>query len=50
MVDQEHLPESLKGRIYYQPTDRGFERDLGARLAERRQQTERKTDDPGKTG
>jgi putative ATPase len=50
IVDQEHLPESLKGRIYYQPTDRGFERDLGARLAERRRQTERKTDDSGKTG
>ncbi len=50
VVDQEHLPESLKDRVYYQPTDRGFERDLGARLAERRQQTERKTDDSGKPG
>jgi putative ATPase len=50
VVDQDHLPESLKDRVYYQPTDRGFERDLGARLAARRQQTERKTDDSGKTG
>lgn len=24
-VDQEHLPDSLRGRVYYRPTDRGFE-------------------------
>ena len=30
---QEHLPENLAGREYYQPTDRGFE----ARLAQRRE-------------
>jgi putative ATPase len=24
-VDQQHLPDNLKGRKYYQPTDRGFE-------------------------
>lgn len=24
-VDQEHLPERLRGRVYYRPTDRGFE-------------------------
>lgn len=30
---QEHLPENLIGREYYQPTDRGFE----ARLAQRRE-------------
>jgi len=23
-VDQEHLPESLRGRRYYRPTDRGL--------------------------
>jgi putative ATPase len=27
-VDQEHLPERLRGRIYYRPTDRGFEGKL----------------------
>lgn len=33
-VAQEHLPESLRGREYYQPTDRGLEAELGRRLAE----------------
>jgi putative ATPase len=37
-VDQEHLPESLRGRVYYTPTDRGFERELAARMAARRAQ------------
>ena len=32
-VEQEHLPESLRGRRYYQPTDRGLEAELGRRLA-----------------
>jgi putative ATPase len=32
-VDQEHLPESLRGRQYYRPTDRGLEAELGRRLA-----------------
>jgi putative ATPase len=31
VVDQQHLPESLKGRKYYQPTDRGFEAELRKR-------------------
>jgi putative ATPase len=26
------LPESLRGRRYYQPTDRGFEKELKRRL------------------
>jgi putative ATPase len=33
-VEQEHLPEALRGRQYYRPTDRGLEADLGRRLAE----------------
>jgi putative ATPase len=33
-VDQEHLPESLRGRQYYRPVDRGLEAELGRRLAE----------------
>jgi putative ATPase len=37
MVDQEHLPDALRGRVYYRPTDRGAERELGARLARWRQ-------------
>uniref|UniRef100_A0A7C4CBS3 Replication-associated recombination protein A n=1 Tax=candidate division WOR-3 bacterium TaxID=2052148 RepID=A0A7C4CBS3_UNCW3 len=30
-VDQEHLPQSLKGRKYYHPTSRGFEGELRRR-------------------
>jgi putative ATPase len=33
-VHQEHLPEALRGRRYYRPTDRGLEAELGRRLAE----------------
>ncbi len=33
LVDQEHLPESLKGRTYYRPTDRGLEAEIAQRLA-----------------
>ena len=31
--DQSHLPPNLEGRIYYQPTDRGFESLVRERLA-----------------
>jgi putative ATPase len=42
-VDQEHLPESLRGRQYYRPTDRGLEADVARRLADwRRWRAERK--------
>jgi putative ATPase len=41
-VDQEHLPEALRGHQYYRPTDRGLEAELGRRLAEwRRWRAER---------
>jgi putative ATPase len=33
-VAQEHLPEGLKGRTYYHPTDRGLEAEIGRRLRE----------------
>ena len=33
IVEQEHLPERLKGRRYYQPSDQGFEKEIGQRLA-----------------
>jgi putative ATPase len=33
-VDQEHLPESLHGRRYYRPTDRGLEAEVARRLDE----------------
>src|SRR5262249_28122691 len=32
LVDQEHLPEALRGRVYYRPTDRGAEKGLAERL------------------
>jgi putative ATPase len=43
-VEQEHLPENLAGRVYYEPTGRGFEAEVQERLAWRaearaRQQT-----------
>jgi putative ATPase len=42
-VDQDHLPESLRGREYYRPTDRGAEAALAKRLAEwRRWRAERR--------
>jgi putative ATPase len=31
-VEQEYLPEEVRGRRYYQPTDRGAEREIGERL------------------
>jgi putative ATPase len=32
VIGQQNLPDNLKGRTYYTPVDRGFERDLGRRL------------------
>lgn len=29
---QEYLPDQLRGEIFYQPTERGFEREIGERL------------------
>ena len=34
VVNQEHLPEKLRDRIYYKPTDRGWEKEIKRRLAE----------------
>jgi putative ATPase len=33
IVDQEHLPEALRGRQYYRPVERGLEAELARRLA-----------------
>ena len=35
-VDQEYLPSELRGRRYYHPVDRGYEKKLAQRLAELR--------------
>ena len=34
IVGQTHLPDALEGRIYYEPTDRGFEERMGVRMAD----------------
>jgi putative ATPase len=31
-VEQDYLPERLAGHRYYEPTDRGREREIGERL------------------
>jgi putative ATPase len=36
-VEQDDLPDALRGREYYRPTDRGREAELGQRLADWRQ-------------
>jgi putative ATPase len=42
-VEEEYLPENLKGRIYYHPSDQGFEREIKKRLEGwRRQKNEKK--------
>ena len=33
VAEQQHLPDPLVDRVYYTPTDRGAERDIGTRLA-----------------
>jgi putative ATPase len=32
-VEQQYLPDRLQGRRYYEPSDQGFERQIGERLA-----------------
>jgi putative ATPase len=49
IVGQQNLPENLAGRRYYEPTDRGFERELqqrSARIREIYRQTEQKPGEP----
>ena len=42
-VEEEYLPENLKGRIYYHPSDQGFEREIKKRLEYwRRKKNEKK--------
>ena len=45
------LPASLQGRRYYAPTTRGFEKEIGRRLAAwRRVKAERRAAAEGRTG
>jgi putative ATPase len=48
VVDQSHLPENLAGRVYYQPTNRGFEGNLVERVERRRQLLDEKRSERGK--
>jgi putative ATPase len=45
LVRQQNLPESLRGRTYYQPTDRGQERKIAERLAAWREILDKRADD-----
>jgi len=40
VVDQEYMPDSLKGRRFYRPTDSGFEAEVGRRIEEWRKKRE----------
>lgn len=35
-VPQEYLPEKIRNRVFYKPTDRGFEREIRDRIAQRK--------------
>ncbi|NIR13602.1 MAG: hypothetical protein GWN86_06505, partial [Desulfobacterales bacterium] len=35
-VEQQYLPDKVKRRIFYRPTERGFEKEIGRRIGERR--------------
>jgi len=37
-VPQEHRPPEVAGRVYYQPSDHGFEREIAERMRERNDQ------------
>jgi putative ATPase len=41
-VEEEYLPENLKGRTYYYPTEQGFEREIKRRLEYWRRKREEK--------
>ena len=41
IVEQEYMPDNLKGRRYYEPTDRGMEAEIGKRLEEWRKRMKR---------
>jgi putative ATPase len=35
-IEQQYLPEKIRGRIFYRPTERGFEKEIRKRISERR--------------
>ena len=42
-IEEEYRPENLKGRIYYRPTDLGFEREVKKRLDDWRKRKEKRS-------
>jgi putative ATPase len=42
VVEQEHLPESLRGRRYYDPSDHGAEETVAKRLESNREALDRR--------
>ncbi|MEW6325125.1 MAG: replication-associated recombination protein A, partial [Nitrospirota bacterium] len=49
VVEQDYLPERLKGRRYYEPTDQGAERDIKERLQNARQRRSKKNRPAGES-
>ncbi len=53
-VPQDYLPDELQGRVFYHPTDRGYERTVAERLARwrqlRSQHRSKTSPEPGDTG
>ncbi len=47
VVDLQCLPDALAGSRFYEPSDRGFERDVAARMAERERILGRAPTEPG---
>jgi putative ATPase len=35
-IEQEYLPDKVLNRVFYRPTDRGFEREIQRRLGRHR--------------
>jgi putative ATPase len=53
VADQQHLPEKLSGRIFYRPTERGYEKMIRERMRyyrERRKSSKKKSADPEESG
>ncbi len=53
VVEQQHLPDNLVGHQYYQPANRGYEREVGARLTRWREllsERRRRAKEKGRSG
>ncbi len=48
LVDQEHLPEPIRGKHFYKPTDRGFEQTIKERIDEVRRKKQELRQNRGK--